>query len=134
MWAQYRCSGDAENTGYWLNVARANHCLNAFVTVDGDCSSPKRMEWTVMDEDTKQFNMLQWDGNYDDPRPRTGFRPCGLLQHTWEVAGSACENNPLRFAYNDAAGAFGEDFGRGDLPIFLSFQASVACPFFEFCW
>jgi len=64
MWAQYRCPSDPENKGYWLNVARAERCLNAWADVEGDCSDTTFMRWSTMTDELKQFNMLQWDGGY----------------------------------------------------------------------
>jgi hypothetical protein len=102
MWAQYRCPSDPENRGYYLNVARAERCLNAWADVEGDCSSPETMRWSTMTDELKQFNLIQWDGDYDDPQLReNSMRPCGLMQHSWEVAGELCEDNEYRWAKNN---------------------------------
>lgn len=52
------------NKGYWLNVARATHCLNAWAHVSGDCSEYAFMEWGEMDADLAQFRTVQWTGDY----------------------------------------------------------------------
>jgi hypothetical protein len=131
MWAQYRCPSDPENRGYYLNVARAERCLNAWADVEGDCSTPKSMRWSTMTDELKQFNMSQWDGDYDNPQLREGsFRPCGLLQHSWEVAGELCADNKYRWARNDVLNIYSD----GEMPLFDRFFFSYRCPFFEFCW
>jgi len=138
MWAQYRCLDDPENEGYWLNVARAERCLNAWADVEGDCTSyrepgelfAKGMRWSTMTSDLKPFRMNQWDGNYSDPKMRTNaMRPCGLMQHSWEALGE-CKDNDYRFAGRDVF----EEGNHLDRPIFTDFRQSVRCPFYEYCW
>jgi len=136
MWAQYRCPTDPENRGYWLNVARAERCLNAWADVEGDCSYvpgepfPKVMRYSTMTADLKPFRMNQWDGDYSNPQMRTdSMRPCGLMQHSWEALGE-CKDNYYRFAGNDS---FNET-GQSDRPLFTDVYVAQSCPFFEFCW
>jgi hypothetical protein len=101
MWAQYRCPSDPENKGYWLNVARAERCLNAWADVEGDCDTQEPMRWSTMTEDLKPFRMHQWDGDYYNPeKNEDAFRPCGLMQHSWEAVGE-CEDGYYRWAGND---------------------------------
>jgi hypothetical protein len=130
MWAQYRCPSDPENKGYWLNVARAERCLNAWADVEGDCSSAYFMRWSTMTEELKPFRMNQWDGDYSDPQMNEdAMRPCGLMQHSWEALGE-CEDNPYRFArqYQRVSEV---SFNK---PVFSNFDESLICPFYEFCW
>ena len=124
MWGQYRCEGNPEHRGYMLNMARALHCSNAWADLEGDCTTRQHMRWADYSDELKEFNMLQWDGTYDDPMERDDrFTPCGLRQHFWEAHGS-CEGNDYRYATNNGS----------SMPRFDERADAINCPFYEFCW
>jgi hypothetical protein len=131
VWVLYYSGG--RNEYYIINAARAEFCLDAWVTVDGDCSKDRQpMKWTVFDENTKPFRFSYWQGTVDNVISDVNhWAPGGYYQHFWEARGS-CASNDFRYAAFTAVDDDGE-LDDDALPELRSKASAISCPYFEFC-